>query len=269
MAVIAVINRKGGVGKSTLATHLAGYLASLGLDVMLGDVDKQQSSRLWLSLRPETLPRIRGWIFDERNFARPPAGVKHVVLDTPAGLHGMALMKIAMSAEAIIIPAMTSVFDRASAEESIRELRTFPRIASGKCKLACIGMRIDSRTRNAALLQDWAAGQSLQFLGTIRALQAYSQCLERGLTMFDLPPAKVGNCLPEWAMLTDWLHQTLVLPGAVTESKAPESEPDRPAVVQAISQPVQKSVQIAPKFIPVQEAEPTLPDSVIPEFLRR
>ena len=41
-----------GVGKSTLSTHIAGYFASRGLSVTLGDIDRQQSSRLWLSLRP-------------------------------------------------------------------------------------------------------------------------------------------------------------------------------------------------------------------------
>jgi len=45
MPVIVVANPKGGVGKTTLATNLAGYFASLGVHVMLGDVDRQQSAR--------------------------------------------------------------------------------------------------------------------------------------------------------------------------------------------------------------------------------
>ena len=52
MPVIAVASPKGGVGKSTLATNVAGYWASRGHAVMLGDVDRQQSARLWLGLRP-------------------------------------------------------------------------------------------------------------------------------------------------------------------------------------------------------------------------
>jgi len=46
MPVVLVANPKGGVGKSTLATHIAGYMASRGHAVMLGDIDRQQSSRL-------------------------------------------------------------------------------------------------------------------------------------------------------------------------------------------------------------------------------
>jgi chromosome partitioning protein len=52
MPVIVVANPKGGVGKSTLATNIAGCLAAAGHRVMLGDVDRQQSARQWLALRP-------------------------------------------------------------------------------------------------------------------------------------------------------------------------------------------------------------------------
>ena len=61
MPVIVVANPKGGVGKTTLSTNLAGYLASRGQAVMLGDVDRQQSSRTWLGLRPAGLPKISAW----------------------------------------------------------------------------------------------------------------------------------------------------------------------------------------------------------------
>ena len=61
MPVIVVANPKGGVGKTTLSTNLAGYLASRGHAVMLGDVDRQQSSRTWLDQRPAGLPKISAW----------------------------------------------------------------------------------------------------------------------------------------------------------------------------------------------------------------
>ena len=55
MPVILIANPKGGVGKSTLAGNVAGYLARQGHAVMLGDVDRQQSSRRWLSVRPRPI----------------------------------------------------------------------------------------------------------------------------------------------------------------------------------------------------------------------
>jgi len=53
MPVIAVVNPKGGVGKTTLATNIAGYYAAGRTPVMLGDIDRQASARAWLDLRPD------------------------------------------------------------------------------------------------------------------------------------------------------------------------------------------------------------------------
>src|SRR5215813_13236074 len=73
MPVVLVANPKGGVGKSTLATNIAGYLASRGHAVMLGDIDRQQSSRLWLSLRPPEAREIRTWeAAEDGDVVRPP-----------------------------------------------------------------------------------------------------------------------------------------------------------------------------------------------------
>ena len=58
MPVVAVVNRKGGSGKSTFAAHVAAWCARQGHAVMLGDVDRQQSSRGWLRRRDPSLPGI-------------------------------------------------------------------------------------------------------------------------------------------------------------------------------------------------------------------
>ena len=72
MPVIVVANPKGGVGKSTLATNIAGLYARQGHVVMLGDVDRQQSSRQWLALRPEKISMS----------GHRPAGEKNAVAGT-------------------------------------------------------------------------------------------------------------------------------------------------------------------------------------------
>ena len=102
MPVVAVVNRKGGSGKTTLATHLAAWCATTARPVMIGDVDYQGSAQAWLRRRsahklPRSLP-IVGWSADPRNVLRPPAGVTHVVLDTPGGLRGLDLAKVVMAA---------------------------------------------------------------------------------------------------------------------------------------------------------------------------
>jgi chromosome partitioning protein len=213
MPVIAVINRKGGSGKSTLATHLAAYCANNGMRVMLGDVDKQQSSQGWLKLRKAQPVAARapilGWTVDPRNVLHRPAGVTHTILDTPGGMTGFDLARLVMVADAILIPLCNSVFDRNSAADCYAELKAMPRVTTGRCRVAAVGMRIDARTRAGETLRQWANAQQLPFVGVLRETQAYVRCIERGLTLFDLPAAQVQADMAQWQPILDWLGPVL------------------------------------------------------------
>ena len=214
MPVIAVVNRKGGSGKSTLATHLAAHYANAGLPVMLGDVDRQQSTRSWLRLRhaqprPSGHVPIVGWAVDPRRVLRPPPGIRHVVLDTPGGLSGFDLARVVAFADVVLMPVCNSVFDRESAAHCHAELTALPRVASGRCKIAAVGMRVDARTRGAEVLDAWARDLSLPFIGVLRETQAYVRCIEQGLTLFDAPALQAAADMREWAPILDWLEPVL------------------------------------------------------------
>ncbi len=244
MPVIAVINRKGGSGKSTLATHLAAWCATHGLPVMLGDVDRQQSTQTWLRLRekqrpPQAAP-IVGWTIDPRNIRRPPPGITRVVLDTPGGMRGTDLARVVMYADAILMPVGHSVFDRVSAAACHAELMSLPRVASGRCKVAAIGMRLDARTKAAELLQEWAGRLNLPFIGVLRETQVYVRCVERGLTLFDLPPAQSQADLTQWKPILDWLDP--LLHPAIAEVAAP-------AAVQRSSNLARATPEVAAKAL--------------------
>ena len=58
---VLIANPKGGAGKSTLATNVAGHWATQGARVMLGDIDRQQSARHWLGMRSPLLAPISTW----------------------------------------------------------------------------------------------------------------------------------------------------------------------------------------------------------------
>lgn len=205
MPVIAVINRKGGSGKSTVAAHLAAWLAHQGVAVMLGDVDRQQSTRTWLKRRNTALPSIMPWVIDKQNVLKVPTGVTHVVLDTPGGIHGFELARVIMSADAIIMPMCSSVFDRDSAAGCYADLMTLPRVSSGRCKIGIVGMRIDTRTRSGQVLREWSESLKVPFLGVLRETQLYVKCLENGQTLFDQPASAVSADLAQWEPILQWL----------------------------------------------------------------
>jgi chromosome partitioning protein len=213
MPVIAIVNRKGGSGKSTLAVHLATHIARQGTPVVIGDVDRQHSAQTWVRLRRErVLPQhaaMSVWAVDPRNMVRPPAGVRHVVLDTPGGLRGFDLARVIMYADAILMPVCNSVFDRESSAECLEELRQLPRVASGRCRIAALGMRLDARTRAAETVRAWAEGQDLTFLSVLRETQTYVRCIEQGLTLFDLPRRDVQHDLAQWDPILEWIEPVL------------------------------------------------------------
>ena len=218
MPVIAVVNRKGGSGKSTLAAHMAAWCARQGSSVMLGDVDRQQSARAWLRRRDAALPAIAPWAIDQKHMLRVPTGITHVVLDTPGGLHGFELARVVMFANAIIMPVCNSMFDRESAAACHAELMMLPRVASGRCRLATIGMRIDGRTNAAQTLRDWSEGLGMPFLGVLRETQLYVRSLEHGMTIFDLSPTMAATDLRQWEPILDWLKPVLYPPQAANDS---------------------------------------------------
>ena len=150
MPVIVVANPKGGVGKSTLSTQIAGYFASQNHRVMLGDADRQQSSKLWLSLRPDHARPIRNWELGNDQIAKPPRGTTHVVLDPPAGLHGKRLREILKRAHKVVVPLQPSVFDIFATQDFLNELADNARAA--KIEIGIVGMRVDERTRAAEQL---------------------------------------------------------------------------------------------------------------------
>ena len=212
MPVVAVINRKGGSGKSTLATQLAGCLANRGAQVMLGDVDRQQSSLAWLRRRAaQPLARsatIVGSAFGSQSVMRPPANIAHVVLDTPGGLQGYELARLAMTADAILMPVGDSVFDRESALQCYADLMTLPRVVSGRCKVAIVGMRLEPCAKATARMQRWAEDNGLGYAGSLRESRIYKRCAEQGLSLFDVPADKVQNHLDQWRPIVEWVDAT-------------------------------------------------------------
>ena len=203
MPIVVVANPKGGVGKSTLATQMAGYFASRGRSVMLGDADRQQSSRLWLGLRPAAARPISTWDIGKGNIARPPKGPTHVVLDTPAGMHGTMLKEVLQLADKVVVPLQPSIFDIYATRAFLDQLAASRQ--SSKVQVGIVGMRVDARTIAADKLHEFVDSLGLPVLGYLRHTQNYIHLAARGLTLFDVAPGRVERDLEQWAEICRWL----------------------------------------------------------------
>ena len=207
MPVIVVANPKGGVGKSTVATNLAGALARAGHAVMLGDVDRQQSSRTWLSLRPAGLPPIQSWDVTHDHIVRPPKGTTHVVLDTPAGLHGKRLDEVLKIADKVLIPLQPSIFDIHATHQFIEELRKHKR--SREIDVALVGMRTREGLISTDQLRAFLAGVDIPLLGFLRETQNYVHLGAHGRTLWDMASSRFERDLEQWKPITTWLNDEM------------------------------------------------------------
>ena len=130
--IVALLNQKGGVGKTTLATHIAGELAMRGQHVVLLDADPQGSSLDWTQRRSQQgLPRLFSAVglARETHQEAPELARRadHVVIDGPPRIAALARSAL-LAAERVLIPVQPSPYDLwASAEmvALIREAQVF------------------------------------------------------------------------------------------------------------------------------------------------
>ncbi len=201
MKTLLVANPKGGSGKTTLATNLAGYLAGIGQQVALMDMDRQQSASAWLDLRDESLPPILRF--------QSGASPDWLVIDSPAGLHGKMLERALKLATQIVVPISPSMFDMAASQDFLAALQEERAVRKGRIFVGVVGMRIDPRTRMGLTLQEFLEQQDLPVLAYLRYAQSYVNAAFEGKSLFDLPHHLASRELEQWDYLINWLNQEI------------------------------------------------------------
>lgn len=202
MRTVLIANPKGGSGKTTVATNLAGYFATRGRRVVLADLDRQQSAMDWLQRRPYRLPLIRP--ADEKK-SRQEKSAEWMIIDSPAGLRGDKLTEAIKAADWVIVPVQPSAFDIGATRDFLEVLREEKAIRKQKTFVAMAGIRVDARTRTAANLQAFMESTGLPILTYLREAQVYRLAAEQGASLFDIRPSQVARDLQQWSPLLHWL----------------------------------------------------------------
>jgi chromosome partitioning protein len=205
MRAVMVANPKGGVGKTTLATNLAGYFANRKLNVCLCDLDRQQSSLRWISFRAQELASITGYYAGNQMLINLPKEPDWVVLDAPAGFQGYKLDDYLRAVDRVIIPVVPSIFDMAATEDFLNTLRRD--LGSRVARIGIVAMRIDPRTRAASMLDEFLRHFHIPLLGSLRSTQNYVNVAAAGQTIFDPPHAKNRRDVEQWAGILEWVEQ--------------------------------------------------------------
>lgn len=192
--VIGLLNQKGGVGKTTLAVHIADEISRRNHRTLLIDADQQGSALDWGAARAEDavfsivgLPRPT----IHREIERLGQGYDVVVIDGPPRVYEVARSAI-MASDIVLIPVQPSPYDVWAASEIV-ELVKEARIYKPQLKAAFI---INRRIKNTAIgrdVTDALATYDLPALPTsVYQRVAMAESAGAGMTVFETVPESVG-----------------------------------------------------------------------------
>ena len=232
MQTIAVLNSKGGSGKTTISINLASFYAQAGHNTVLVDYDSQGSSTFWVSTRAEEQPSIycipayRQSARLTRSFQmRLPSAVERVIIDTPAAVTRQQLEEITNRSNFIIIPVLPSSIDLHAASGFIEQLSQLNRVRRGEVKLAVVASRVDANAKIYSTLEHYLQNTDVPFIAKIRDTQNYIHATNEGRGLFEVFPAhKVAQDKADWYPLINWIEQ---------KEMFPEQESEQP-LVQAV-----------------------------------
>ncbi len=209
MKRLLVANAKGGSGKTTLATNIAGLLAARGVRTVLVDLDRQRSAVRWLERRPAGFPKIAGWTPDDERDDVEAFNPQWAVYDSPAGLHGKRLDRAMKRVDLVAVPLAASVLDMDATMDFLETLAEYKAVRKGECPVALVANRVDPRTLAALELENFLAAYDLPVIAHLHAAQVYVQCAATGATLFDLPPSRAEPEIGRWAPIRAWIGKHL------------------------------------------------------------
>jgi len=214
MQRILVLNAKGGCGKTTIATNLAGYFAHRGMVTSLMDYDPQGSSMVWLSLRDPERPDIQGIAAYQRRRGvtrsfqlHTPDKVERIIIDSPSGVHGLHLLDYLQSVNTILLPVLPSPIDIHAAAHFIQDLLLIGKIRSRGIRLGIVANRVRENTLAFQDLERFLTTLGIPLVARLRDSQNHMRAAKQGLAIHELKGGRVDRDRERWDTLIRWLDE--------------------------------------------------------------
>lgn len=200
MPTIAIVNQKGGAGKSTIAVHLARWLQRQQKAILVIDADGQRTSSIWLESLETEIPFIVLQDPNELLDQLPKLADRHdwLIVDGPATLSETSRAML-LWADLALIPCQPAGVDLASASDTVRLVRQAQAIRGGLPKAAIFlnkaikGTKL--KTEALAVLQQV---QDIKLLKPIiHQRQALADAFGQSATVFELTGTPAGTARRE------------------------------------------------------------------------